>query len=165
MLVINPWRRKRLAALEQAQDEFEERCAAVIVDRMEDLGFERVLPGYSLEAGEFWLLYEGDGEEFARVYPGAVGSGDFAVNGCVDLWVHFHESTGQWEAELGADFYLDDQRVHVATDWRTDPAETLHAIADALGIELERLRDPAAKRPPDSDGRRDWSALIRKDLA
>ena len=163
--MINPWRRKKLAALEQAQDEFEERCAAIIAERMAELGFQRGLPGYSLQAGEFTLLYEGDGEEFDRIYPGAVGSGEFAIHGCVDLWIHFHESTGQWEAELDADFSLDDQRVRVATDWRTDPADTLHAIADALDIELERLRDPAATRPPDLDGRRGWSRLIRRDLA
>jgi hypothetical protein len=161
MVVINPWRRKREAQEAKAQDEFEELCAAIVGGRMRSLGFDRGLPGYKFEVGELLLLFEADADEFVRAYPGA--DADSAEMGCIDLWIYFHESSGEWEAEMtGSDFYLDDSQTTPMTDWRTDPSEVLSAVADALSVELERLRDPAAADAPRKlEGRRGWSPLMR----
>jgi len=162
MVVFNPHRRKREAAAEAAQDAFEARCAAIVAGRLSGLGFSRGLPGYSLEPGELQLLFEADGDFFDHEFPGA--GGDCAESGGVELWVEFHEQSGEFEANCTAGgFYMDERDASGVTDWREDPAPLLSLLVDRLSAELDRSRDRHADHfDPVTRGfgeRRGWEPL------
>lgn len=166
MVIISPWKRRKDALAEAAQDAFLDECGPVLDPLLAPVGFHPNHPSYSLDADRMFLLYEPDDEEFLARYPGA--GVEVIEAGGVEVWATFYRSSGTFEATSNAgDFYMDDRDVPGSPDWRVDAKPVLLAIADRLTEDLQRLRDPNASdtnpRTRPLRERRGGSRLTRTD--